>query len=125
LSQSQYDQVVSLTANTVATVEVPLYYERVIVTNETAANVYVSTNGSTVSTSEGGFGALVVPGAWRMVGNDQPKQPLVSATADGPTVQNTGFDGATVPNLNVLASGYPTFVSLLCAASGDAVLEFF
>jgi hypothetical protein len=124
VSQSQYDQVVALSSNVVATVEVPQYYERVIVTNETAANVYVCTNGSAVSTSEGGFGAIVVAGSWRMIGNDQPKEPLVSTTAPGSTVQNTGWQGATDVNLNEPASGYPTYVSLLGADAGNVALEF-
>ena len=75
----------------------PLYYERIIVTNEAIGDVYVTTNDTSASTAEGGFGAVVVPGAWRMVGNDQPQQPLVSKTAPGSTVQNTGYQGATVP----------------------------
>jgi hypothetical protein len=124
MSQSPYDEVAVLSANTVKTVTVPLYYERIIVTNETAAAVVVSTNGQAVSTSEGGFGAVVMAGSWRMVGNDQPRQPLVSKTAPGSTVQNTGFDGSTTPNLNPLASGYPTFVSLVGADAGNVALEF-
>lgn len=76
MSQSQYNQVIaytSFTAGTPYNIEVPLYYERVIVTNEAAAaDLYVSTNGTAASTSEGDFGAVVVPGAWRMIGNDQP-----------------------------------------------------
>jgi hypothetical protein len=93
-----YNQIVSLTANTAANMHAPLYYDRVIVTNETTGDVYVSTDGSAVSTSEGSYGAIVLPGAWRMVGNDQPKQPLVSKKASGRTVQNTGWQGATEPN---------------------------
>jgi hypothetical protein len=65
-----YNQTVGLTANTAANMHAPLYYDRVIVTNETTGDVYVSTDGSAVSTSEGGYGAIVLPGAWRMVGND-------------------------------------------------------
>ena len=124
MSQSAYNQVAAISANTVKNVEVPLYYERIIVTNETSADVYVSTNGSAVSTSEGDFGAVVVSGSWRMVGNDQPKQPLVSTTVPGSTTQNTGFDGDTYPNLNELASGYPTYVSLIGADAGNVGLEF-
>lgn len=124
MSQSAYNQIVALTATVVAAVEVPLYYERIIVTNETTGDVYVSTDGSAVATTEGSFGAVVVPGAWRMVGNDQPKQPLVSTTAPGSTVQNKGYQGATYPNLNALASSYPTYVSLYATVSGNAVLEF-
>jgi hypothetical protein len=122
--QSQYNQVVALTGGTVKAVEVELYYERIIVSNTAAAPVYVSTDGSIVSTSEGDFGAVVDSGAWRMVGNDQPRQPLVSKTAPGSTVQNTGYEGSTTPNLETLASGYPTYVSLLCADTGNVVLEF-
>ena len=85
---------------------------------------YVSTDGSAVAETEGNFGAVVVPGAWRMVGNDQPKQPLVSTTAPGSTTQNTGWQGATNPNLNVLASSYPTYVSMVGTGSGNVVLEF-
>ena len=70
MSQSVYNQIVALTASTAATVEVPLYYERVIVSNETTGDVYVSTNGTAASVSEGGFGAVVLPGAWRMRRND-------------------------------------------------------
>jgi hypothetical protein len=76
-----YNQIVSLTANTAANMHAPLYYDRVTVTNETTGDVYVSTDGSAVSTSEGSYGAIVLPGAWRMEGNDQPKQPLVSKKA--------------------------------------------
>lgn len=124
MSQSQYNQVVALTAATVKAVEVPLYYERIIVTNTASASVYVATNGSAVSTSEGDFGAVVESASWRMVGNDQPRQPLVSKTAPGSTTQNTGYQGATVPNLEEPTSGYPTYVSLLCADSGSVILEF-
>jgi len=124
MSQSLYNQLVALSANTVKNIEVLLYYDRIIVTNTTASDVLVSTDGSAVSESEGGYGAVVMPGAWRMVGNDQPKQPLVSKTAPGGTVQNTGWQGATSPNLEILASGYPTYVSLLGADAGNVVLEF-
>ena len=124
MSESPYSQLVALSANTVATVEVPLYYGGIIVTNETAADVYVSTDGSDVSTSEGEFGAVVVPGAFRQVGNDQPKQPLVSKTAPGSTTQNTGWQGSTYPNLNEPASSYPTHVSLVGADAGNVALEF-
>lgn len=124
MSQSQYDQQVTLVANTVSNVQVPLYYERVIVTNMTAADVYVSTDGSAVATTEGNFGAVVVPSGWRMVGNDQPRQPLVSKTAPGSTTQNTGWQGSVVPNLNLPASGHPTYVSLLGADAGNVSLEF-
>lgn len=124
MSQSPYNQVIALTGGTVKAVEVPEYYERVIVSNTAAAPVYVATSGSAVSTSEGDFGAVVDAGAWRMVGNDQPREPLVSKTAPGSTVQNTGWQGATYPNLEEPASGYPTYVSLLCADSGSVMLEF-
>jgi hypothetical protein len=124
LSQSPYNQVVALTGGTVKAVEISLYYERIIVSNTAAAPVYVSTDGSIVSTSEGDFAAVVDSGAWRMFGNDQPRQPLVSKTAPGSTVQNYGYEGADVPNLNLPASGYPTYVSLLCADSGSVILEF-
>jgi hypothetical protein len=130
LSQSQYNQVIaagSFTAGTALAVEVPLYYERIIITNEASgADLYVSTDGSAAATTEGNFGAVVVPGAWRMVGNDQPKQPLVSTTAPT-TVQNKGYQGATDVNLNPLASGYPTYVSLLFptgSTPGAVALEF-
>lgn len=130
MSQSQYNQVIpanSFTAGTAYEVSVPLYYERIIVTNQAAAaELYVTTNDTSASTNEGGFGAVVVPGAWRMVGNDQPKQPLVSKTAPGSTVQNTGYQGATVPNLNPLP-GNPTTVTLLFptgSAPGNVALEF-
>lgn len=68
-----------------------------------------------------------------MVGNDQPKEPpLATATGGSPqqegwTTQNKGFQGATTPNLNPLASGAETYVSLLFptgAAVGNVVLEF-
>jgi hypothetical protein len=131
MSQSPYNQIISagsFTAGTAHAVEVPLYYERVIVTNEAAsADLYVSTNGTAASTSEADFGAVVVPGAWRMVGNDQPRQPLVSLTAPGSTVQNTGYEGSTTPNLEEPASGYPTYVSLLFptgSTPGNVAVEF-
>ena len=133
MSQSPFNQIIaagSFTAGTALTVEVPQYYDRIIITNEsTTADLYVSTNGASVTSTEGGFGAVVLPGAWRMVGNDQPKQPLVSKTAAGSTVQNTGFQGATTPNLNQLASGAPTVVSLVFPPvsdtnPGNVVLEF-
>jgi hypothetical protein len=41
-----------------------------------------------------------------MMGNDQPRQPLVSTTVPGSTVQNKGFGGATTPNLERPSSGY-------------------
>jgi hypothetical protein len=131
MSQSAYNQVIastSFTAGTAYTVEVPLYHERIIVTNEsTTADLYVATNGSAAATTEGNFGAVVVPGAWRMVGNDQSRQPLVSIHAPGSTVQNTGYQGATDVNLYEPASGYPTYVSLLFptgSTPGAVSLEF-
>lgn len=127
MSQSPYNQSVALTANEVATVTVPVYYERIIVANLLTAqadDVYVATNGQAVSASEGGFGAVVLPGAWRMIGNDQPRQPLVSKTAPGSTTQNTSFGGSTTPSLNLPASGYPTYISLISPASGSVSLEF-
>lgn len=130
MSQSASNQVVpanSFTAGTALAVTAPQYYERVIVTNQAAtADLYVSTNGQPASTSAGGFGGVVLPGAWRMIGNDQPRQPLVTQ-AEGATVQNTGYQGAITPNLNPLASGHPTVVSLLFPASstpGAVGLEF-
>jgi hypothetical protein len=131
VSQSPSNQLIaaaSFTAGTALAVDVPQYYDRVIVTNEsTSADLYVATDGSAASTAEGGFGAIVLPGTWRMVGNDQPRQPLVSIWKPGSTVQNTGFDGSTEPNLNPLASGYPTVVSLLFptgSTPGAVSLEF-
>lgn len=131
MSQSQYNQVIpagSFTAGTALPISVPQYYDRVIITNESAAaDLYVATNGTAVTVAEGGFGGVIVPGAWRMIGNDQPRQPLVSKTATGSTVQNTGYQGATVPNLNPLVSGAATFVSLLFptgSTPGAVVLEF-
>jgi hypothetical protein len=125
MSQSQYNQVVAVSANTVKNVSVPLYYARVICTNQTADPIYVSTNGSPVGdTGDGEFGAVVMPSAWRTVGNDQPAEPQVSKTSPGSTVQNTGYQGVTFPNLNPLASGSPTYVSILGAAAGNVVLEF-
>lgn len=124
MSQSPYDQVVALSANVVSNISVPLYYERVIVTSEIAgADVYVSTDGTPVATTPGNFGAVVLPNAWRIVGNDQPRQPLVTQ-AEGSTVHNKGFQGATTPNLEPLASGAPTYVSLLCSSGGNVGLEF-
>ena len=128
MSQSPYNQTIT-PSTTAQAVEVPVYYDRIIVTNETTADIYVATNGSTVATTEGGFGAVVLPGAWRMIGNDQPKQPLVSKTATGSTVQNTGYQGATTPNLNAPASGYPTYVSVIAVGTvgtspGTVTLEF-
>jgi hypothetical protein len=131
VSQSPYNQLIastSFTAGTAYTVDVPLYYERVIVTNlATGSDLYVATNGQAASANEGGFGAVVVPGAWRMIGNDQPKQPMVSKWSPGSTVRNAGYQGATNPNLNEPASGYPTYVSLLFptgSTPGAVSLEF-
>jgi hypothetical protein len=126
VSESQYNQSVTLTEDAVLTVDVPLYYERIIVTNEGAAPLYVRCDGQAVTNATGGFAGLVMPGAWRMFGNDQPRQPLVSKTAQGSTVQNTGYQGATFPNLNPTEGGSNhTVVSLLCpTAAGSAVLEF-
>lgn len=131
MSQSPDNQLIaagSFTAGTAVTVSATHYYERIIITNEAAAaDLYVSTNGQACATTEGNFGAVVVPGAWRMIGNDQPRQPLVSTTAPGSTTQNKGFGGATSPNLNALASGAPTFVSLLFptgSTPGAVAVEF-
>lgn len=127
MSQSQYNQEITVpaTANTEFHVAVPLYYERIIITNETAGDVYVATNGAAVTEATGGMGGTVLPGAWRMMGNDQPKQPLVSKTAPGSTVQNTGYQGSTTPNLNPLPSGAQTYVSMMCTVNaGQVALEF-
>jgi hypothetical protein len=47
MSQSPSNQVVTLSAtpNTAQAVTAPQYYERIIVTNESTGDVYVSTNG--------------------------------------------------------------------------------
>lgn len=133
MSQSQYNQVIANTAFTAGTaynVEVPLYYERTIVTNEAAsADLYVATNGAAASTSEGDYGAVVLPGAWLMVGNDQPRQPNPAGALDAPgwTVQNKGRQGSGGVNLNLPASAYPTYVSLLFptgSTPGNIALEF-
>ena len=76
-----------------------------------------------------GFGGTVLPGAWRMIGNDQPREPNNTPTSspqqEGWTVQNRGYQGATNPNLNPLASGFQTYVSMMCTAtSGVVALEF-
>jgi hypothetical protein len=105
MSQSQYNQTLTLTrAGAAYTVTAPRYYERIIVTNESAGDVYVSTSGSAVASAEGNFGAVVLPSAWRMIGNDQPRQPIVSKTVPGRTVQNSR---SPVPSDN------PTQVSLM------------
>ncbi len=125
MSQSTYNQIVAIASGVVSNVSVPVYYDRIIVTNETSGDIYVSTDGSAVSTAEGSFGAVVLPGAWRMIGNDQPRQPLVSPTKSGSTVQNTGWHGATQGNLEALASGAATYVSILGpSAGGNVGLEF-
>lgn len=130
MSTSPYDQNITLVANTEQHVLVPVYYERIIVTNGTTATIYTSTNGTPVTTAQGGFGAEVLPSAWRMIGNDQPKeQPINSpsghqAEQEGWTVQNRGFQGATTPNLNPLASGAATYISVIGSAAGTVTLEF-
>jgi hypothetical protein len=122
MSQSPSNQVITLSATplTPQSVPAPQYYERIIVTNESAGDVYVRTDGGVVTTAAGGFGAVVLPTAWRMVGNDQPRQPLVTQ-AEGSTVQNKGYQGATSPNLNPLASGNPTVVSVLATVASVVV----
>lgn len=127
MSQSPANEIVNLaTANTAVAVTAPQYYERIIVTNETTGDVFIRTDGGTVASTEGNFGAIVQPGAWRMVGNDQPRQPNPSKAQDveGWTVQNVGFRGATTPNLNPLASGSPTHVSVLSTVAGNVSVEF-
>jgi len=114
MSQSQYGQTLTLArAGAAYTVTAPRYYERIIVTNESAGDVYVSTSGSAVASTEGNFGAVVLPTAWRMIGNDQPRQPLVSKAVPGRTMQNS---------LNPLPSGSPTHVSLMGTVA-NAVVE--
>lgn len=115
MSQAAQNQIVALTLAVESHITAPVYYERIIVTNETTDDVYVSTNGTAVAKTAGNFGAVILPGAWRMIGNDQPRQPLVSTTKPGSTVQ-----GALTP----LPSGSPTYVSLLANASGNVAVEF-
>src|SRR5258708_29685313 len=122
MSQSPSNQVVALTLNVESHVTSTQYYERIIVTNETADDVYVRTDGGTVAKTLGNFGGVVLPGAWRMMGNDQPRQPLVTQ-AEGSTTQNKGFQGATTPNLNPLTSRSPTYDPLLANASGNVVVD--
>lgn len=115
MSQSPSNTVVNLaSANAEQHVTSASYYERIIITNETTGDVYVRTDGSAVAETTGNFGAIVLPGAWRMVGNDQPRQPLITTKA-GSTAQGT---------LNVLASGSPTYVSLMGTATGNVGVEF-
>jgi hypothetical protein len=125
MSQSPSNQIVALTANTVANVGVPQYYDRIITTNETTADVCVATNGSAVATTAGAFGGVVLLGAWRMMGNDQPREPNNTPTSspqqEGWTVQNRGYQGSTSPNLNPLASGFQTYVSTMCTATSGVV----
>jgi hypothetical protein len=114
MSQSQHDQTLTLArAGAAYTVTAPRYYERIIVTNESAGDVYVSTSGSAVVDTEGNFGAVVLPSAWRVIGNDQPRQPFVSKTVPGRTMENP---------LNPLSSGSPTHVSLM-GTLANAVVE--
>jgi hypothetical protein len=114
MSQSQYNQTLTLArAGAAYTVTAPRHYKRIIVTNESAGDVYVSTSGSAVADTEGDFGAVVHPSAWRMIGNDQPSQPRVSKTVPGRTMQNS---------LNPPPSGGPTHVSLMGTVA-NAVVE--
>jgi hypothetical protein len=116
---SSFDQDVSLTASTAKAVEVPAYYSMFDVTNETADPLYVQSNGSAATTAEGGSQGVVEPSTQRTFGNAQPRQPAAGVAGDalepGWTVQG---------NINPLASGYPTYVSLLSAAAGTVHLEF-
>ena len=114
MSQAAQNQIAAVTTAE-SHVTAPVYYDRIIITNETTDDVYVSTNGQAVTKSAGGFGAVILPGAWRMVGNDQPKQPKVSPTAPGSTVQSA---------LNLPASGFPTYVSLIANVAGNVAIEF-
>lgn len=126
MSQSPNNQQITLSATplTAQAVTAPQYYERIIAPNESAGDLYVRTDGGTVANTAGGFGATVLPGAWRMVGNDQPKEPLVTQAA-GSTVQNKGYGGSTSPNLNPLPSGSPTFVSIMATVASAVVgIEF-
>src|SRR5215467_8526408 len=84
MSRSQHGQTLTLArAGAAYTVTAPRYYERVIVTNESAGDVYVSTSGSAVADTEGDFGAVVLPSAWRVVGNGQSSEASVSKTVAG------------------------------------------
>ena len=114
MSQSQHGQTLTLArAGAAYTVTAPRYYERVIVTNESAGDVYVSTSGSAVADTEGNFGAVVLPSAWRMIGNDQPRQPSVSKTVPGREMRDS---------VNPVPCGSPTHVSLMGTVA-NAVVE--
>ena len=114
MSQSQHGQTLTLArAGAAYTVTAPRYYQRIIVTNESAGDVYVSTSGAAVAKTHGNFGAVVRPSAWRMVGNDQPRQPSASNTIRG----GTGHD-----SLNPPPGGSPTHVSLMGTVA-NAVVE--
>jgi len=114
MSQSQHGQTLTLArAGAAYTVTAPRYYERIIVTNESAGEVYVSTSGSAVADTEGNFGAVVHPSAWRMIGNDQPRQPSVSKTVPGRAIRNS---------LYPRPGGSPTHVSLMGTVA-NAVVE--
>jgi len=114
MSQSQHGQTLTLArAGAAYTVTAPRYYERVIVTNESAGDVYVSTSGSAVADTEGNFGAVILPSAWRMIGNDQPRQPSVAKTVPGREMRDS---------VNPVPSASPTHVSLMGTVA-NAVVE--
>jgi len=123
MSQSPSNQVVAITANTAATVTSAQWYAHMIVTNQTADPIYCRADGGTASSTEGGFQLVIEGLSWRMVANDQVAQPLVNQSL-GSTVQNKGYQGTTEPNLNPLASGSPTHLSIIGAASGNVAVEF-
>lgn len=117
MSHSQHGQTLTLArAGAAYTVTAPRYYQRIIVANESAGDVYVSTSGAAVAKTEGNFGAVVRPSAWRMIGNDQPRQPLASKAVPGRTMPNP------MNPLNLLPGGSPTHVSLMGTVA-NAVVE--
>ena len=114
MSQSQHGQTLTLArAGAAYTVTAPRYYERIIVANESAGDVYVSTSGAAVADTEGKFGAVVRPSAWRMIGNDQPRHPFAAKTVPGSTMPNP---------LDPPPGGSPTHVSLMGTVA-NAVVE--
>jgi hypothetical protein len=70
------------------------------------------------------FQASIAPGQTAVVGKAQPMQPVVSPTAPGSTVQNTGYPGSggAQSNLNQTQGGAShTVVSFMSAGTSEPV----
>jgi hypothetical protein len=104
-------QALTLTANTAASADWPVFFEWIVITNETTSPIYVTTDGTAATSAENGAD-VILPGAQAMVANRQPKLKNITSQA-----------GSTAQSLLNPTSGHLTAVSVIGSAVGNVVVS--